>query len=71
MFYFFMIQMAKNVSMESFFQKFGLKRNEFNGLDAEQKRVVAREYLKYKNERTSNSDILDEIVNNMVGVLNF
>lgn len=57
--------------MESFFQKFGLKRNEFNNLDAEQKRIVAREYLKYKNEKPSNSDLLDEIVNSMVLTFNF
>lgn len=62
----------QNYSMELFFSKFWLKRNEFNELSPYEKKIVAQEYLKRTNDKHKpNSEILDTIVNSMVWVLNF
>jgi hypothetical protein len=49
------------LSIGEFFQKFGLKKGEYNLLSKEEQKICAREYLKVKHEKRDTS-VLDEII---------
>ena len=53
------------MTIQTFLRAFWLSQYEFNNLNQDQKKIVARERLKVKNGKRDNEKVFEEIIKEM------